>query len=184
MAEKSTTSEKVISQTKEEITKEAHRIEEATLFSAKEHFAAAHCWSACHLYLGLPTSILAAAAAAAAFLKTEKNIWAGLISIVVAAISAVSTFLNPNARAAAHLKAGNNYDALHNKARIFRTIECWSGDSDAILTKKVKDLSEEKNKLNRESPQPPKWSYRIAKKGIEAGEADYKVDKNEDVPVN
>ena len=136
MAEKPTTSEKVISRTKEEVIKEAQRIEEATLFSAKEHFAAAHFWSACHLYLGLPTSILAAAAAASAFLKTDKNIWAGLISTVVAAVSAVSTFLNPNAKAATHLKAGNNYDALHNKARVFRTIECWGGLASLTVQKR------------------------------------------------
>jgi hypothetical protein len=122
---------------------------------------------------------LAAIAAASAFLKSDRNIAAGLISTLVAALSAMTTFLNPNARAAAHLKAGNNYDALHNKARIFRTIECWGGDSDSILTKKVKDLSGEKDKLNRESPQPPKWAYRTAKKGIAAGEAEYAVDKQQ-----
>lgn len=177
MAEKPNTSEKIVSQTKEEIIKEAQRIEEATIHSAKGHFAAAHLWSGFHFCLGLPTAVLAAVAAASAFLKSDKNIVAGLISTLVAVLSAVTTFLNPNARNAAHLKAGNNYDALHNRARIFRTIECWGGDSDAVLTKKLKDLSEEKNKLNRESPQPPKWAYRIARKGIAAGEADYTVDK-------
>jgi hypothetical protein len=102
---------------------------------------------------------------------------AGVISTLVAAISAVTTFLNPNGRSSAHLRSGNSYDALQNKTRIFRTIECWSGDSDAVLTKKLKDLSEEKNKLNRESPQPPKWAYQIAKRGIASGEADYAVDE-------
>jgi len=179
MAEKLNTTEKVVSQTKEEIIRESERIEEATLYSAKGHFAAAHLWSVCHIWLGMPTSVLAAVAAASAFLKSEKNMVAGLISTLVAALSAVTTFLNPNARGAAHLKAGNSYDALHNKTRIFRTIECWSGESDTILTKKLKDFSEEKNKLNRESPQPSKWAYGIAKRGIAAGEADYTVDKRQ-----
>src|SRR5262249_44881306 len=40
MAEKQTTGEKIVSQTKEEIIKEAQRIEEATIYSAKGHFAA------------------------------------------------------------------------------------------------------------------------------------------------
>jgi hypothetical protein len=183
MTEKASTDERVVSQTKEEIIKEAQRIEEATLFSAKEHFAAAHFWSAFHLWIGLPTTILAAAAAASAFLKSDKNVLAGMISVLVAVLSAVATFLNPNTRAAAHLKAGNRYDALHNKTRIFRTIECWGSDSDLVLTKTVKGLSEEKNKLNAESPQPPRWTYMKAKKGIEAGEADYVVDKNKEVPT-
>jgi len=179
MADKPTTNEKVISQTKEEIIKEAQRIEQDTLYSAKGHLTAAHFWSALHFRLGLPTSVLAAIAAASAFLKTDKNVVAGSISTLVAALSAMTTFLNPNARAAAHLQAGNSYDALRNKARIFRTIECWGGDSDSVLTKKVKDLSGEKDKLNRESPQPPRWAYQIAKKGIAAGEAEYAVDKQQ-----
>lgn len=28
-------------------------------------------------------------------------------------------------------------------------------------------------------PQPPKWAYRKAKKGIKEGQADYKVDQEE-----
>lgn len=183
MTEKSSsTSETVVSRTKAEIIKETQRIEEATLYSAKGHFAAAQIWSSCHLWVGLPTSILAAVAAAMAFKKADVNMIAGVISILVAALSAVTTFLNPNAKAAAHLKAGNSYDALHNQTRIFRTIECY-GDSDAVLTKKLKDLSLQKDKLNRENPQPPRLAYRIAKRGIAAGEADYKIDKNADLPT-
>jgi hypothetical protein len=179
MPDKPSTSERIVSKTKEEIIKEALRIEQDTLCSSKGHFAAAHFWSALHFRLGLPTSVLAAIAAASAFSKSDSNIVAGLISTAVAALSATATFLNPNTRAAVHLKAGNNYDALNNKVRIFRTIECWGGDSDSVLTKRLKDFANEKDKLNRESAQPPKWAYRIAKKGIAAGEADYAVDSQE-----
>ena len=46
-----------------------------------------------------------------------------------------------------------------------------------MLTSRLKDLSEQRDKLNRGSPQVPAWVYRIARKGIKEGEADYKVDK-------
>jgi hypothetical protein len=33
--------------------------------------------------------------------------------------------------------------------------------------------------MNRDYPQPSRWAYKRAKKGIEEGEADYKVDQEE-----
>jgi hypothetical protein len=45
------------------------------------------------------------------------------------------------------------------------------------LTDRLKRYCEERDKLNREYPQPFRWSYRAAKKGIEEGEAEYFIDK-------
>ena len=174
MPDPTTAGEKIVSQTKEEIIKEAQRIEESCLCSAKGHFVAAKFWSGFHVTIGLPTAILAAFAAASAF--SDHKVAAGAISLVVTGLTAVTTFLNPNKRATSHLNAGNNYDALQNRVRIFRTIDCWGDNSDQVLTKRVKDHSEDKNKLNRESPQIPTWAYWLAKRGIEAGQADYQVD--------
>ena len=89
----------------------------------------------------------------------------------------MTTFLNPNEKASVHLNSGNNYDALQSKVRIFWTIDCWEENSEQVLTNKLKDLSEQRDKLNRGCPQVPSWAYKIARKGIEEGEADYKVDK-------
>jgi hypothetical protein len=49
-------------------------------------------------------------------------------------------------------------------------------NSDEILTSRLKDLSEQRERLNRDCPQVPKGAYEKAKKGIEHGEADYKID--------
>jgi hypothetical protein len=157
-------------------------MEESTLLSAKGHWVAANRWASCHLCVGLPTTVLAAIAAAAWFKRSETYVIAGVISTIVAALSAVSTFLNPNSKSAAHLKAGNGYDALQTKVRIFGTIECFD-ESEAVLTKRLKDLAAEKEKLNRESPQVPTWAYNVAKKGVAAGEATYEVDVNRDLPA-
>jgi hypothetical protein len=64
-----------------------------------------------------------------------------------------------------------------NKVRIFWSIDCWRDESDQVLTERLKYFSEQKDKLNQSSPQPPWWAYRIAQKGIEAGQGDYKVDQ-------
>jgi len=76
-----------------------------------------------------------------------------------------------------HRNAGNKYDSLMNKTRIFWSIECWQIDSDEILTEKLKYLSEQKDNLNQSCPQIPRIAYNWAKKGIAAGEAKYKVDE-------
>lgn len=169
------------SQKKEEIIKEAKRIEESTLYSSKAHFAAAEFWQRLHLWLGVPATILAAAAAVSAFSQLDTHhIIGGLISIVVATLSGLATFLNPNKAATVHFAAGNSYDALHNKTRIFWTVDCRGNDSDQVLTNRIKDLSAEKDELNRKSPQIPRFAYKIARKGIAAGESQYKVDVVQD----
>jgi hypothetical protein len=175
MTDEQTTSETSVSQAKDEIIKESKRIEEDTLFSSKGHFFAAGFWSNFHLWVGLPTAVLAAVASGVAW--DGYGAVAGAMAIAVAGLTAIATFTNPNDKANAHLVAGNNYDALRNRARIFWTIDCWQETSERVLTEKLKDMSEEKNKLNRSCPQIPGWAYRRARQGIEGGEAEHATDK-------
>jgi hypothetical protein len=173
-----TTAETSVSKTKEEIIKEAKRIEEALLFSSKGHFAAAAFWSNFHLYIGIPMVLLSAIAGASALAQFDPNhLYAGVASIIVVALSGLLTYLNPNEKSAKHLTIGNDYDSLMNKIRIFWSIDCWSTESEQILTKRLKDFSEQKDKLNKECPQIPGWAYRTAKKGIVSGQGDYTADK-------
>ena len=93
-------------------------------------------------------------------------------------LTAVATFPNPNEKAATHLTAGNNYDALCTRSRMFWTIECWKeGNTEQILTERLRDLCDEKNKLNQSCPQIPGWAHNRAKRRIEAGEGVSQVDK-------
>lgn len=178
MNEASTVAELNVSKTKEEIIKEARRIEEGAMLTSKSHFRAAALWDNFHLLLGLPMVALAAIAGASAFAQFDKDkTLAGVLSIVVVVLSSISTFLNPNKKASNHLNAGNKYDALLNKVRIFRTIECWGEQSDQILGERLKRHSEDKSSLNQTSPQIPWLAYVLAKRGIRKGEAAYEVDK-------
>lgn len=173
-----TTAEKPTSKTKDEVIKEAQRIEESVLYSAKGHFVVANFWTNFHLWVGIPMVLLAAIAGASALSQFDsKHIIAGIISIIVAALSGVMTFLNPNEKSSTHFNAGNNYDSLQNKVRMFWSIDCWREESEQILTEKLKYFSEQKDRLNQSSPQIPRWAYKLAKKGILEGEADYRIDK-------
>lgn len=178
MENQKTTGEQSISRAKEEILKEASRIEEACLYSSKGHYVMASFWSGFHHFLGIVTVVLAAIAGTSFFSTMEgHNAVAGIISFVTAGFTAVLTFLNPNERATNHLYAGNNYDSLQNKARIFRTIECLRKESEQVLSEELTALSQHKDRLNQHSPQPAWLAYLIAKRGIQKGEGSYSVDK-------
>lgn len=172
-----TTGERPPSKTKAEIIREAKRIEEALLYSSKGHFAASQDWKTFHLWIGVPMVILSAIAGASSLSQFDpKHIVAGLLAIGVAGLGAVITFLNPHEKVAAHLNAGNNYDSLMNKVRIFWSIEASGTESDQILTDKLKHFSEQKDKLNQSCPQIPRRAYKKARKGISSGEGHYAVD--------
>ncbi len=183
MADQLTTAEQPVSHTKEEIIKEAQRIEEATLYTSKGHFAAAHFWLRFHLWIGVPTVIMSSIVSASSQ-TTSDNLKAvgGIFAIAIAAFTAVMTFLNPNERANAHLNAGNEYDALQNRVRIFRTIDCWRESSEEVLTEKLKYFSQQKEQLNKSCPQVPWFAYQKAKKGIAEGEGRYRVDNSPPAP--
>ncbi len=164
-------------ETKEKIIKEAKRIEEDSLYSSKGHFYAAQFWTNFHLWIGVPTTIMAAIAGASALSQFDNHqIIAGLLAILVSAFSAVTTFINPNEKSVAHHNAGNQYTALKNQARIFSEIDIDLEDKSDLLTK-LKLLSKERDKLNKESPQIPRWAFSKARKGVIDGEAQYKIDQ-------
>lgn len=165
---------------KEEIRDEAVRIEEDALYSSKSHFYAGQRWSNLHLWIGIPAAVLAAIAGASALSEFQYHSEiAGVLSIIVAALTAVATFVNPSERAITHKNAGNRYNSLRNRSRIFYSIELLSDHDLSNLSEQIKELDEQRNELNEESPQIPKWAFEKARKGIEDGEASYKVDNSE-----
>jgi hypothetical protein len=173
-----TTAELHVSKTKEQIIIEAQRMEESTLYSYKGHFVASHFWSKFHLFIGVPMVIMSAVVGASALSQFDtQKVIAGVLSIIITIFSGLMTFLNPNQKSSAHHGAASQYYSLQNNVRIFRTIDCPREESEQVLTEKLKYFSEQKDKLNDTYPQIPPWAYRVAKKGIEAGEAEFLVDK-------
>jgi len=159
----------------EAVVSEAKRIEEDATHSAKGHFEAARLWENVHLWIGIPTTVLAAAAGVSA-ISNHKLISAGL-SLLVAISAGISTFLKAEVRRSRHLKAGNAYKALQNNARIFSEVQCQAGLRPGQLSTTLAKLAARRNKLNDESPQIPRYAFKAGRKGIEEGEANYKVDQ-------
>jgi hypothetical protein len=187
MVEQTETDERPPSKTRDEIIREAKRLEESTLYSRKGHHYAAEGWANRHLWLGIPTVVMSTAIGAATFSQYAQEyplvgILAGFMAMAVAVLSGVTTFLNPNDRQGSHLTAAHGYDKLNNDSRLFWSIDCWQENSDEVLTSKLRELIERKNELNSTSPQIPPWAYKLAKKGIAAGEASFEVDKINKLP--
>lgn len=162
-------------QLRDAVKKETQRIIEDTLFSAKRHFETARIWSLMHFGLGLPAAVLAAIASASAF--KDNTVLAGILAIIVTALTALITFLNPNKRANAHHIAGNKYNALRNQTRIFCEIDLTADNQKIDISNRIKELAKERDDLNQDSPQTFKWAYKRAKAAIEEGEAAYAVDQ-------
>lgn len=155
---------------------EAKRIEEDSLYSFKGHHNAAESWKYVHYWLGIPTAVLAALGSASAF--NEENIIAGVLGIVVASLTALSTFLDPGGKQNTHKSSGSAYGVLKNQARLFYEVETNIETDVKKLQTMLKALVLKRDDLNTTSPTIPKKSYLKAKKDIEAGSNDYKIDKD------
>lgn len=161
----------------EPLVTEAKRIYEDSLYSAKGHFVAARLWGNVRWLLGIPMTLLSAIAGASALAQFGNHeLIAGLLALIVASLAALNTFLNPNENARSHLDSGNRFNSLKNQTRMFYEIEVYSGESIQNLRVRLRELSQKRDELNSQSRQIPNRAYKLAKRGIEDGEALYSVD--------
>ncbi len=157
----------------DEIGKEAERIEEDALFSARGHFEASRAWARLHYWIGVPTTV--AAAVAGASIIAGAPLLAGLLSVSAATLAALQTFLNPSKRAQHHHTVGTQFNSLRNEARLFRNVQLGvqnTVDAQSTLTK----LASNHNSLNEGAPPIPRKAFERGRASIERGEASYQVD--------
>jgi len=167
--------------TREAIGAEASRIEEDSTYSSKSHFEAARMWGAMHLWLGIPIALLAGLSGVSAL--SDMPVSAAVIAFVVAGLTAVMTFLNPEKRAASHQAAGNQYLALRNRSRIFKNIKLpQAADDLASATRELEAISKQREELNSASPPVPRRAFLAARMGIEGGESKHEVDTASSAP--
>lgn len=162
---------------RQRLVDELHRIEEDALFSSKGHFNASQRWKTANSWLGIPTAIMSGLAGASALSQFDHhNVVAGALALLVGAITAVVTFLNPSEQSATHRGFGNRFNALKNKCRLAAQLDGVQL-SPTELRQTVIELSTERDQLNEDSPGISRAAFERARKGIEEGEADYRVDR-------
>jgi uncharacterized membrane protein len=147
---------------KEKMAREAERVENDTFYSAKGHFEAAQEWKNLHMILGIPSTILSALAGTSALIQFDNHsIIAGILAIVVAALSALITFLNPGEKASSHQNAGTKYTAIRNDSRKFKELDIYRENMpDQDLLAALEDLKKQRNDLNLNSLPIPRSAYR------------------------
>lgn len=162
---------------KNAIRAELERIEEDCIHSGKAQFNAGVRWSRYHLWLGIPSVILSAAAGAA-FFQDYPEI-AGAMSSIVAVLTALSTFLKPSERASSFKSSGDQYLTLRNDARVLRTIKLDAACDDAAAVANLDEITKRRNELNQASAQASRKDFEMARKGIDEGEAAHRVDRSD-----
>jgi len=161
---------------KPKIISECKRIEEDTEHSFKAHYNAAEFWSHINLLLGLPAALLGAIAGGTSAADGAQVTVTATAFLATAFVTCL-TFLKPGEKSDAHKNAGNLYQTLRNKTRLFREIEFDDSLSDSDAKKKLIVLVDKRDELNSIMPTIPKKAYEKAKKDIDDGRAKYLVDK-------
>lgn len=153
------------------IIAEARKLGVDVLFSEKGHYNAAAAWRTRNYILGIPATLIGAAAGATILASAPPAI-SGILALTGAALTALVTFLNPSERASEHHRAGVSYGILRRSIRQFIQIDALGG-KEADLRKRLSELTEEVASAQRESLPIPAYAYSKAAKTVKAGSADY-----------
>jgi hypothetical protein len=142
----------MLSEQRERLRKEADQLQQESLLAAEEHYAAETLWYHLNYCLGIPATILAAVAGGAAFSKiNHSEIVAGSLSIVVAILSSLTTFLDPKRIFSDHHAAAKGFESLYHRAGvIYRLSSLDENASDADLQKRIEELRASFIQLNQQ----------------------------------
>lgn len=168
---------------REHIEKEARRLEEDTLHTFKQLYEAAASERRRHYWVGSVTAALSVIAGTSALAKVQDwQVIVPVVSLLVTTLTAWMTFVKPAERAQEYKNAACDFQKLREDARMFREIDLLRLDLDEkAVVEQIKALSARRAELRKDSPQPPRWAYKHAKRAIEQGEAEYEVDRKSDM---
>jgi hypothetical protein len=163
-----------LNETNQQIAVEADRLSEDVLWSEKQHFAMATVWRRMHLFLGIPSAIMAALAGVSAL--QDRPFLAAALAVASAVVTSLLTFLEPDRAAERHHKAGVGYSALRGQLRRFRLIDLSPGGLPNNARQKLEEFATEKTSLMQTAPHIGGISYALARKSISKEEHRNAVD--------
>lgn len=146
------------------LIEEADRLLEDTLWSEKQHFAMATIWRRFHLWLGIPSALLAGAASVSAL--QSYPILAAALAAGSAVITALMAFLSPEESGSRHYKTGVGYSALRGKLRRFRNLDSETAEFVDNGRSRVDALADEKRSLMEGAPHIGGLAYWLARRSI------------------
>jgi hypothetical protein len=140
----------------EVISHEATDIEKEAAIAAHAHFLTGRRWDKAHLALGIPSTLFAAVAGVAAFTELPSYITGG-VAMLVAALSALSTFLSPGDRAATYRSATTTFGEIRREASLLRDVDAQlvnEGDEAAAkqLADRLRELTKKITEADQKAP--------------------------------
>lgn len=157
------------------IEAELLRLEDSAMISSQGQFEETKYWRRINLSLGLPASLLAAAAGATALAATAGRVTAGILAIAAAGFGAVLTTVNAAHRVNQASSAANAYLEIQTAARQAREIDLpYMSLDDARQV--LAEITARRDEQNKTAEPPSKRSYKKATANIAAGGQTYDVD--------
>ena len=104
------------------LRREATEIEEEAAVAASAHRIDSRRWQKRNLYIGGPATILAAVAGVTAFSDLPDAVTGGT-AMVVAALTAIATFLGPADRASSHRTSSASFNDIRRRANLLRDVD-------------------------------------------------------------
>ena len=165
---------------KDKLRKEALRAFEDVEISSKSHFITSERWENINLCLSIPSIILSVIAGSLALSKILPyfEIFAGISGFGAAALVSILTFLKPNTKYEMHMNFGNKYLSLKGDIRRCQEIEIDLEQTESQIKSSLDRLILSKKEIDSNAPLISNWAYKVAKKRIEDGETEYKIDRN------
>lgn len=158
---------------KEEIFKEAIRLEKDILYSEESNFILANYWNYFNTLLGVLIIILSVISGGFAFTDfVDFNILIGVLTIFITAISMIQIFLNPHKKSTFNHNSGTRYNNIRTELRIFYNSEINMNSNDENI-KRLKKFINEKNQIDIDSTNIPGFIYNKAKKKINKNVQEY-----------
>jgi hypothetical protein len=135
------------------MVEEASFLEELSRSRAIGHRDNSHSWDKVNYGLGIPAVVAATVAGTSAFSDFDQhNVVAGVLALLSAVLTALTTFLDPSKNARLHQQASTRYGELCGEFRRFRQIDVEQGAASEKLKNRLDALVKQFNKTDEESP--------------------------------
>lgn len=162
-----------------EIARRADNIEESVVLSSVQHFILGKMLRRLHLIMGIAATTAATASTGLIFYQSALQ-WPGFISLGIAILTALMTFLNPKEAADSHHDKGVNYQELAYDANLLARVYSRSEKTESKLAARLEELKRRKFAIDRQKPATPGGMlYKAAKASIARGETSFRTDSTD-----
>lgn len=158
------------------IASELARIEENCRYSQQSQFEQSRIWHDTNLQLGIPAAFLAALAGTAMLVSAEWQVFAGILSLLSAALATTMTTLSAERRSDRASTAGNAYRDIQTEARQLLLVDLVGLDFDEGRDR-LRNLTDRYGEISRGAEPVLKRAYKRAQSNLAAGGQTHNVDK-------